>query len=49
MLIKVWNKETTLVETIKSSDLDKTKHYNRNTHEEFAKADLENFTKKGIT
>jgi len=48
MLIKVFNKETTLIETIESNDLDKTKHFNRNTHDKFTDNDIKNFWKKEL-
>lgn len=43
MAIKVFNKETALVETIEEKDFVKTKHVHRNTHKEFTKEELETF------
>lgn len=43
MAIKVFNKETTLIETIEEKDFVKTKHVHRNTHKEFTKEELETF------
>jgi hypothetical protein len=33
MLLKVYNKETTQIETIDSKDIDVKKHFHRNTRE----------------
>lgn len=43
MLIKVYNKETLKVETIDVKNLDKTKHYHRNTQKEFTNEELKSF------
>lgn len=39
MKLKVWNKETTLVETIEAKDLDTKIHFHRNTHAVLKKED----------
>jgi len=46
MLIKVYNIDTTEIETIESSKLDVKKHFHRNTKEAFTKEDLENLKVK---
>lgn len=48
MFLKVFNKETSEVETVNVKDLDLTKHFNRNTHKIFSKEDLEGFWYKEI-
>lgn len=42
-MIKVYNRQTTQVESIGIENLDLSKHFHRNTHEAFTKEDLELF------
>ena len=48
MQLKVYSKETTLIETIDIKDIDLTKHFHRNTHKTFTKEELEEYGYKLI-
>jgi hypothetical protein len=42
-MLKVFNKETASIEKVELKDLDVKKHFHLNTHEAFAKEQLESF------